>query len=164
MDQVLKRKGTKDMYTRTISNSDDIVDSRQVMERIEELQSEKDTHNDALAAELEADKDPEYDETTGARIIPPTWEEENPEDAAELASLLELAEDGENATSDWNYGATLIRDSHFKTYAQDFAEEIGAINKDASWPNTCIDWDEAAEELQQDYSSVEWDGVTFWIG
>lgn len=34
---------------------------------------------------------------------------------------------------------------------------------DASWPNTCIDWDEAARELQYDYFTVEFDGITYWI-
>jgi hypothetical protein len=57
----------------------------------------------------------------------------------------------------------MIRDSYFKEYAQEFAEDIGAINKNASWPNTCIDWDQAARELQMDYTSVNFDGVTYWI-
>ena len=31
------------------------------------------------------------------------------------------------------------------------------------WPNTCIDWDQAAGELKMDYSAVDFDGVTYWI-
>ena len=31
------------------------------------------------------------------------------------------------------------------------------------WPYSCIDWEQAAEELQQDYMSVEFDGVTYWM-
>lgn len=30
--------------------------------------------------------------------------------------------------------------------------KIRAINKNASWPNTCIDWEQAARELMCDYS------------
>jgi hypothetical protein len=31
-----------------------------------------------------------------------------------------------------------------------------------AWPRNCIDWKEAAEQLQQDYSCVEFDGTTYW--
>jgi hypothetical protein len=27
----------------------------------------------------------------------------------------------------------------------------------------CIDWNEAASELQMDYTAVEFDGVTYWV-
>jgi antirestriction protein len=40
-----------------------------------------------------------------------------------------------------------------KDFAQQFAEEIGVIDKNASWPNTCIDWEQAARELMYDYNS-----------
>lgn len=62
---------------------------------------------------------------------------------------------------DW-YPITLIADESFEEYAQDLAEDIGAIQRDAQWPNNHIDWKAAAEALQQDYSSVEYDGTTYW--
>lgn len=62
---------------------------------------------------------------------------------------------------DW-YPVTLIRDSHFKDYAQELAEDCGMLNADATWPNNCIDWDYAARELQYDYSGVDINGVTYW--
>ena len=37
-------------------------------------------------------------------------------------------------------------------FAQNMAEDTGAIDKNASWPNTCIDWEWAAKELMYDYS------------
>lgn len=46
-----------------------------------------------------------------------------------------------------------------KSFAQEYAENIGAIEKELPWPHTCIDWDEAAEELMQDF--VEQDGHYF---
>jgi len=39
-----------------------------------------------------------------------------------------------------------------KDFAYDFAEGIGALNKNQSWPYDCIDWDKAARELMLDYS------------
>lgn len=37
-------------------------------------------------------------------------------------------------------------------FAEDMAEQVGAIDRDAKWPMTCIDWDQAARELMMDYS------------
>lgn len=37
-------------------------------------------------------------------------------------------------------------------FAQETAESIGAIDKDAKWPMGCIDWEFAARELMYDYS------------
>jgi len=37
-------------------------------------------------------------------------------------------------------------------FAYETAESIGAIDKNASWPQTCIDWEQAAKELMYDYS------------
>lgn len=81
----------------------------------------------------------------------------------EYEALLTLAEEAEGYAADWEYGETLIRDSYFKDYAMQFAEDIGAINKDATWPNNCIDWEKAVGELQVDYTAVDFGGVTYWI-
>lgn len=37
-------------------------------------------------------------------------------------------------------------------FAQEIAEGIGAIDKNAAWPYTCIDWEQAARELMYDCS------------
>lgn len=37
-------------------------------------------------------------------------------------------------------------------FARDMAEQLGAIDKNATWPQTCIDWEFAAKELMYDYS------------
>lgn len=37
-------------------------------------------------------------------------------------------------------------------FAEDMAEQVGAIDRDAKWPQTCIDWEQAARELMMDYS------------
>lgn len=36
-------------------------------------------------------------------------------------------------------------------FARNMAEERGAIDSNAQWPNNCIDWEKAARELMQDY-------------
>lgn len=77
--------------------------------------------------------------------------------------LLALQDEAEGYAADWKYGEALIRDSYFKRYAMELAEDIGAIPDDAKWPCTCIDWDKAARELQMDYTSVEFAGITYWV-
>lgn len=62
---------------------------------------------------------------------------------------------------DW-YPGYLVSDMHFQDYAQQLAEDIGAIPDNLSWPCSCIDWAQAARELRHDYSSIEVEGVTYW--
>lgn len=125
------------MKTNEITNHEDVIDSRDVIERIEELTSQKE----------------DWDDTE-------PWEESD--EGIELAALENLAEQAEGA-SDWQYGETLIRDTYFEDYARELADDIGAIDSNATWPTNCIDWEEAADQLQQDYSSVDFDGITYWI-
>ena len=88
-------------------------------------------------------------------------------ESEELETLTCLLDDlkgyggDEQWRGDW-YPLTLIRDSYFKDYTQELAEEIDAIPNNAQWPCTCIDWEQAAQELRMDYSSTEYDGVTYW--
>lgn len=131
------------MPTTEISKYDDVIDSRDVIARIEELQEERDTFQ------------------AGADNVA-RWSLYFPTEAAELAALEALAEEA-SGSPDWQYGETLIRDSYFKDYAQELAEDCGMLKEGQSWPNNCIDWDQAARELQMDYTSVELDGVDYWI-
>lgn len=134
----------------SITNAEDVIDSRDVIARIEELTGERDAW--VIGA-------PDGTETPD----PEGWAEANADEAEELTALEELAEQGSNCAPDWEYGETLIRDSYFENYAQELADDIGAVNSDAKWPNNCIDWERAARELQQDYTSIDFDGVTYWI-
>lgn len=140
---------------RTISNRDDIIDSRDIIERIAELHSE---YSDLYFEVKHADITEEERDTARAALA--EWEEENGE---EFSALKSLADQAEGYAGDWRYGATLIRDTYFEDYARELAEDIGAIKRDMGWPYTCIDWEQAAEELQQDYTSVDFAGVDYWV-
>ena len=115
---------------RDVSNSEDILDSRDIIKRIEELEG---------------------------------IEERDDDEKVELTALLALQEEAEGYSEDWKYGAMLIRDSYFKNYAQELADDSGAIDRNAVWPTNCIDWDYAAEQLQQNYTSINFDGVDYWV-
>jgi len=84
------------------------------------------------------------------------------EEETELKALQELAEEA-SGSPDWTHGETLIRDSYFEDYARELADDIGAVDKNAGWPNNCIDWEKAADELKADYMCVDFDGVEYWI-
>lgn len=112
-----------------VDNSDDIIDSRDVIARITELSDD----------DYERDEDEDY----------------------ELDQLQAFAEEGESL-ADWQHGETLIRDSYFVDYAIELADDIGHIDSEASWPMSCIDWPRAADELQMDYTPLDFGGVTYW--
>lgn len=81
--------------------------------------------------------------------------EELEEEVEELIQLKELRSDLADYC-DWDHGETLIHESHQIEYAQQLADDIGAINPTPNWPNNHIDWEAAAEELfTHDYISSE---------
>ena len=121
-----------------ITSKNNIIDSRNVIERIKELEEDRDA--------LEGTEREE-------------WEESG--DAEELSKLVDLF-DSCASFSDWKYGAILVRDSYFVEFAKNEATECGLISDDASWPHNHIDWEAAADALKMDYSSVEFDGETYW--
>lgn len=138
-----------------ISNFDDVIDSRDVIARIEELTEERDAFRYVVN-----DEDAAAEDKAKAAADLEEWEDDNGD---ELKALTTLAKEAEGYAPDWRHGESLIRDSYFKTYAQELAEDTGAIKADATWPNNCINWDQAARELQMDYTAVDFAGVTYWI-
>ena len=56
----------------------------------------------------------------------------------------------------------MIAEDDFEEYAEELADSIGAIVSNAGWPNNCIDWKQAARELAQDYSEVEYQGRYYY--
>lgn len=140
---------------RNVSAGQDIIDTRDVLKRISDLE------NDLSAVEHDGNT---YDFTEPDALQSAADEAGVLDELEELVSLRKLIEDVRDVSGDSpEDGAALIADHYFETYAQDLVEDIGAINRDASWPNDCIDWELAAEQLQQDYSTVDFDGITYWV-
>ena len=183
-----------------INNSDDVIDSRDVIARIDELEQEIedarqedcgtcDGKGECLApctlcdgnglfrddmtgeeAACQRCADTDY---VGEQVVPCTNEgcdggkclgdvDEDSDEWQELKALKALQADAEGSP-DWRHGETLIRDSYFETYAQELADDCGMLKEGSAWPYTCIDWERAARELQQDYMRVDFDGVEYWI-
>lgn len=125
----------KDATTVADITNEDVIDSRDLIELRETLQAWLDD---------EDRNEDEYDE----------------DDA--LAMIAAVDEFESAGVADWEYGETFIRDSYFEDYARELAEDMGAVPADYSWPSSHIDWEAATVALQQDYTAVEVNGVTFW--
>jgi hypothetical protein len=137
-----------------ISNSDDTIDSRDVIKRIEELENEREALIDAVNA-----VDCSAPHHAQDRADLKSWEEDN---LSELDALAALADEAPQYSEDWQYGAMLIHDHSFTYYAQELCEYLGYLPKDfPAWIE--IDWKATARNIQQDYKSVDFDGVTYWV-
>jgi antirestriction protein len=128
------------MYNDT-TNSADHLDSRDLQERIDELEK-------LMAVDEQK----------------PDGEKMTEIEHEELGALTNLKEQyvSDYGDSSWGFGAQFIRDSYFEDYARELADDIGAVNNVASWPSMYIDWEAATEALQMDYTEVVYDGVTYW--
>ena len=161
-----------------ISNTDNVLDSRDIIARIEYLESERESLTDAVdtvqetlddldasdfeeVSEFEEAEQTTKDELATAQANVKDWDESD--EGQELAKLKTFAEEAAGYASDWSYGTTLIHEDYFEDYARDLAAEGDYDMKNEQWPYTCIDWEKAAEELKQDYTSVDFDGETYWV-
>lgn len=168
--------------SRDISKYDNIIDSRDVIARIVDLQDDLevacDEHKERLAEEradgididdatpprdeVIDDTDIDLDCASFVRGKMATFAAAGVSgEAAELVELLDFRDSAEGYTPDWRYGMSLINDGYFKKYAQKYAETENLVSED--WPNTCVDWEQAAEELKMDYTAIEFGDETFWV-
>lgn len=118
-----------------ITNDMDVIDSRDIIKRIEELESF-----------IEDNVNENSDDIT-------EWKEE-------LRILAELAEEGEQYSPDWSYGSQLIHEDYFEQYMDEIIEDCYELPKDLPfWMTVTYDY----EALKQDYTEVDFDGETYFI-
>ena len=118
----------------TIDHSYNIIDSLDIIERIEELEQD----------------------------INDSRHESTDEEKAEYKALKALAEECERYSSDWTHGETLISRIYWVEYVQDMLADCGTIPKDIPW-FVEIDWEATARNVESDYSSVYFDGEEYLI-
>lgn len=107
-----------------ITGGEDILDPRDIAERLKYLTRERDRLEGSQLEEIDA--------------------------------LQEVVDEG--------IDDTLVHEAYFREYAEELAVDIGAIDRRQRdhWPYTCIDWEQAAEELKQDYSVIDIRGGTYY--
>lgn len=135
--------------TLEISNSDDMIDVRDVIARYEALEELRENaagdsreEGEALVIFDESEKGGEY-KLLGA-----------------LLNDLKGYGGDEQWRGDW-YPITLIRDSYFVEAMQELCEDIGDFPKGIP-AYYVINWKATANNLRADYSSVEFGDVTYW--
>ena len=169
---------------KTISNTDNVIDSRDIIKRIDELTGDF----QALVDDIEAAETNEDRETAfGAlatwlightEIVPnlktledPTFDDVSEwaeaDDAYELKVLLALASEAD-CSPDWSYGETLIHEDYFTDYIEELINDCYELPKEfnsGAWPwcHMTIDYEAAADEAKQDYKEVNFDGATYYI-
>lgn len=141
-----------------ITKYDDVIDSRDVIARFEELEAERAA---LIAAAAENDLEPEAIAKTELDLR--EWSEENGDEFKSLQDFLEQMR-GNGGDEQWRgawYPVIIVRDSYFTEYAQELCEDIGDMPK--GFPNYIeIDWEATARNIRQDYTTAEFDGVTYW--
>lgn len=174
------------MSALNFSWGDEIIDSRDIISRYDELTG---IHNDLTSA-LEAageDLNEFIKETSSPDFIKNeddalTLKELNAEvknaqdflsdflqsdDWYELKLLEKVVRYGEESP-DWSYGETLIHKDYFTDYTKQLIEECYELPKEfeeGTWPwnHMEMDWDGAAEEAKSDYIEITVDGQTYYI-
>ena len=119
-----------------IYNTEDIIDTRDVIERISKLENliDEAEPNDDIEAERE-----------------------------ELDALIGL-QNSADKSPDWPNGEILISESYFPEYCQELCKDIGDLPRDLPWYiENHIDWDGVAEDIRIDYMEIDFDGVTYLI-
>ncbi len=140
-----------------ISNTENVLDSRDIIKRLEELES---LREEAIeAAKEEASEDLEEDEEP-KEIDPSTFAWDEKEEYEELKKFADECE-SEGAV-DWTYGCTLIHTDYFTEYCEELVKDIGDLP--AEIPQyLVIDWEKTAENLMTDYGTAEFDGQTYFF-
>jgi hypothetical protein len=127
-----------------LDGTDEFFDSRDVIERIEELTAE---WNDATEHDSEEFHMSEDDWAVGL----------GEGGAAEIVALLAFR--GQFG-SEFEDGITFILESDFENYARDLLQDIGELPRDIP-DYIVIDWEATADNLSVDYSEVEFRGETY---
>lgn len=139
--------------------SNNILDSRDLEQELVDLLEE---FND-WRSNLTDEQIHEMAEKIGCAVIDLTEQDFLWEWDCSEGERITAIHDLKNEVYGWKDGVTFVKDSYFEEFARDEAENIGAFNaRENSWPYNCIDWEKAADQLKNDYSSVEFDGETYW--
>lgn len=117
------------------------------------MQSQSEFGNDILdVRDIQEERDAIWDDTS----------DQDPEDALNyLRKCKELEDQGLDLSGPYADNI-LIHDDYFTEYAEQLADDIGAIDGNQGWPCNHIDWEAAADELKIDYSEYDINGDTYF--
>lgn len=144
---------------RDFSWGDELLDSREVMNKYEDLKSE---YDDLVDAVDEADT-PEAKEEAQEALN----EFNTSFDKDELDTLAIVVEQGSHCKG-FDHGTPLIHESYFETYIKNDIDELypfpeGIDTNVWPWNHLAFDYASAAEDIKPDYTTIEADGHTYYL-
>jgi predicted nuclease with TOPRIM domain len=117
------------------------LDTRDLQERLEELEGERTDLQEAVNdAEGEEEKQTAHEELD-------SWEGDNLE---ELEALWKLKDE----VSEWDDGNTLVPEEDWIDYVEEMLKDCGDLPRNLPWYIE-IDWEKTAENIAQDYGTME---------
>lgn len=143
-----------------------ILDSRDLNERLEELSSLKETlenaHKELTDVKSREDSTEKEIYETELEDAQSKFEDAEADFGKDEAKELEELENLRDEISEWQDGATLIPESEFTDYCKELLEDIGDLPSNLPW-YIAIDWDKTADNLRADYSEVEYQDETYLV-
>lgn len=159
------------MRNEEIDGTADVYDSRDIIARIESLESCELGADDARRLAELLDKETAFGELDDAEQAElESLEDQDTltdDEKAELAELRKLAKECEGY-SDWQYGETLIARSYWVDYIRELIADCYEMPKDmdsGKWPwcHMTMDYEAAANAADVDYASVHMFGNEYLI-
>ena len=134
-------------------------DLMQLAEQAQDIVNDADYMDEWQGEEPDAD---DYEDESEYEDAYRDWQNDEPtdHDEATVQAARDILEhlDANEIDKDAQY----IHEDSFEDHARELAEDIGALENATNWPCACINWEKAAEELQQDYSVLEIAGDTYF--
>lgn len=124
--------------------TDEFFDSREVVERIAELDDLREVMDDA-------EESPENRQSAAEEY---DWDEH--------AALVELRDEAEGHVPDWEYGEIFYTWDALVEYAEEVVRECYSMGDLPDWVTNHIDWEEVAGEVKVDYTEFEFRGTTYY--
>lgn len=140
------------VITQTSINMEDIIDTRDLNDKLEELLSDQED----VQSELDLLSSDTEDEVELSEI------ESLEEQIKNLQDEIDILEDLKSEIPEFENGEQMIKDSYFVDAMKELCEDIGDVSSDLPF-YIVIDWETTAENLKVDYSSCEYNGEIYWF-
>ena len=143
----------------SVSSNDTYIDPRDVEIEAEQYDSDiYDKEEEINEAKAELEDEDATDEQVALELKISALEDELTEIKEEGESIMELRDDCDS----YARGSSLINESYFTEYCEEFAYDCGEISRDGSMA-VYVDWDRYAEDCKMDYTTITFEGTDFYV-
>ena len=144
--------------------TENIIDTRDLQDRIDELNDDIDTLDNEISELSEEIDDLDENDPDDKNEIDLKLDdiEDKQGQIEDLQEELSMLLDVKSEVPEFSHGETLIHENYWVEYVQDLCEDCGYISRDfPHW--IAIDWDATADNVAMDYSTIELDGNTYYF-